>query len=69
MFNKTNTLDGILSDFSKTITKLEALISKNTSKASSNEGLIDTLKYENEGLLSEANKAASVKHKLQDLIS
>lgn len=69
MFNKTNTLDNILSDFSKTINKLDDLISKNTSKASSNEGVIDNLKHENEGLLSEADKAASVKQKLQDLIS
>ena len=67
MFKK-NTLDNILSDFHKTITKLEALVNLNTDKVYSNRHVIDVMLKENEVLITESTKAEAVKKKLLDLV-
>lgn len=68
MFKKT-TLDTILSDFTKTITKLDTLITANGDKVNHNKYVMDQIKVENETLESETYKAVNVKLKLQSLIS
>lgn len=67
MFKKT-TLDTILADFTKTITKLEALVATNSEKVDNNRHVIDVMSLENETLISESTKAESVKKKLLDLV-
>lgn len=68
MFKK-NTLDSILSDFTKTISKLEGLITTNNDKASSNSHVISQLEKDNHLLLTEADKAEAVRQKLISLVS
>lgn len=67
MFKKS-TLDTILADFTKTIGKLEALITTNSDKIDNNLHIIDVASKDNESLISEATKAESVKKKLLDLV-
>lgn len=68
MFKKT-TLDSILSDFTKTISKLEALVSVNNDRVDNNNHVVSQLTKENEALTSEAQKAEAVKQKLLSLVS
>jgi hypothetical protein len=68
MFKK-KTLDSILSDFTKTISKLEGLINTNNDKASSNSHVISQLEKDNHLLLTEADKAEAVRQKLISLVS
>lgn len=67
MFKKT-TLDTILSDFTKTISKLETLIAINSDKIDNNLHIIEVANQDNDVLIAEATKADSVKKKLLDLV-
>jgi hypothetical protein len=63
------TLDGILSQFNKTVDKLSALEESNNVKRKSNDAKIDVLSSENVALTVEASKCHNIAEKIKELIS
>lgn len=68
MFNKSKSLDSILSSFTKTVEDLKSLVSKNDAAVASNKERIASLQSENVALAAESVQAGEVIASINKLI-
>jgi hypothetical protein len=68
MLGRTDKLSGIISTFTNTVAKLDALIAENGSAISRNSAQIASLQLGNEDLSGENEKALSIRQKIAALI-
>lgn len=68
MFGRSDRLEGIIATFTKTLDKLDVLVSDNMARIDTNAAQIKSLEIDNDSLSRENEKALSVRGKISALV-